>query len=464
MALGTSMLLIGMRPETLIPPQFDIELPWPVFHALRLLGLFTFVASCGISILRHDLVVLNPLLRQLVVTIVLTVVLTGGYLAVRAALGSDPVAATLTAVGLALASPVLYRWLRGGVNWFVYGQQGSPADMAAALTRRMATKADPAEVMAVMADVVKAVVPNSAVEVTLTAAGGRKLLGVSRGNPAGSEVITTIPLSFQGSDLGCVEILGHRILDAYERGLLTALVASGSAAVAAAHRSSELQLARQDLIAAREQERRRIARDLHDGVGPVLSGLGFTIDSLRGTIHEPAAAEVAARARGQVRDAVQLVRRVARELRPPGVDQLGLLGALRELAAQHSNHSMTVTITAGDLGELGAATEVAAHAIVAEALTNSARHAKASHCSITLDRVDDSVEVVVQDDGGGIADALPGVGCTSMIERADELGGWCKITSHPAVGTTVAAHLPLNTLGIRLSEPRSVRSTGQVVS
>jgi signal transduction histidine kinase len=316
--------------------------------------------------------------------------------------------------------------------------------MTAALTRRMADAAGPSAVLTGLADAIRDAVPVNSVSVVLTS-GDRDLLRVTRGIPDGAEVTSLSPLTFQGAELGRVETVGYRPMDRADRSLLADLAAAASAALAAAHRSSELQRARQELITAREQERRRIARDLHDGVGPVLSGLGFTLDTLRSSVHDPAALVVAGQARGQVRDAVQLVRRVARELRPPGVDQLGLIGALRELAAQHTVPGLTVQFAAGDLGELDAATEVATHAIVAEALTNAARHARASQCRITLDRGDDGVTVVVEDDGAGLGEAPAGVGCTSMVERADELGGWCRIISKPAGGTTVTAHLPAHT-------------------
>jgi signal transduction histidine kinase len=225
--------------------------------------------------------------------------------------------------------------------------------------------------------------------------------------------------------------------------LIRDLAAGASPALAAARRASELQLVREQLVAAREQERRRIARDLHDGIGPVLSGLGFTLDALRSTVHgTPEAEAVATQARDQVRQAGQLVRRVANELRPAGVDQLGLLGALREIAAWHNSPSLSVALTANDLGELSAATEVSAYLIVAEAITNVARHAHATDCQVTLNRTADTLTVTVEDNGIGIAGSSAGLGRTSMIERAEELGGQILIASPESGGTTVRASLP----------------------
>lgn len=416
------------------------------------LGALAFPVACGVAILRYRLVELNPLLRRLLLAVILVTVLTGCYLGLRALFGAEPLPATVTAVGLAMVTPVLYRWLRGGVTRLVYGRRGSPADITAALTRRMATASGPDEVLAVLADSVCYAVPG-AVGVVLTS-GSRELRRVFRGAEGVAAVREKVPLTFQGVELGYLEIAPRCTctLDVADRALLGDLAAAAAAAVAAAHRSAQLQRAHQELITAREQERRRIARDLHDGVGPVLSGLGFTLDSLRAAVRDPDAARVAGQARGQVRDAMQLVRRVARELRPAGVDQLGLVGALRELAARHTGGALTVELTAGDLGELCAATEVAAHAIVAEALTNAARHAAATRCDMTLDRVADGLDITVQDNGVGLGGAPAGVGRASMIERAEELGGWCRITTGPGGGTGVQAHLPVRAPGPALTD------------
>jgi signal transduction histidine kinase len=119
-----------------------------------------------------------------------------------------------------------------------------------------------------------------------------------------------------------------------------------------------------------------------------------------------------------------------------------LVGALRELAARHTCPSFAVSVTANELGELTAATEVAAYAIVAEALTNAGRHAAATRCVITLKRKGDELAVGVDDDGVGLNDAPAGLGRTSMIERSEELGGWCRVSTSKVRGTSVEAHLP----------------------
>ena len=400
------------------------------------LGVLAVVVTCGIAILHHDLVQLNPLLRRMLTILVAVMALTAGYLGLRTWLGDGPVAAALTAMGMALVSPLLYRWLQGAMTWLVYGRRSSPAATMGLLGRYAATQmirgiaraADPDQVLAVLADAIHRTIPGT-VDVVLTS-DGRELRRVSRGGPQPHDAPRErVPLIFQRNELGWVDVSGAVRLTPADRALLGDLASAAAAPLAAAHRSAELQRAHRELITAREQERRRIARDLHDGVGPVLSGLGFALDTLRARITDPDLNLAARNARGLVREALQLVRRVSRELRPVGLDQLGLAGSVQELGARYTGPGLTVTVDAGELGELCAATEVAAYAITAEALTNVARHAHATRCEVTLQRGPEAVEITVNDNGTGLSNTTIGIGSTSMHERARELGGWCHIST-----------------------------------
>ncbi|MET9230015.1 histidine kinase [Lentzea sp. NPDC003310] len=401
--------------------------------------------ACGVAILRHDLLRLDRLLRQLLLYAVLTTLLAACYLALREVAGADLVVATGTAVGLALVTPPLHRWLGGRVTRLLYGKRGSPAEVLADLSRHLSAVAGPDAVLAALADAVVRTLPVSTVHVVLTS-GQNELRRVTRG--AHDPVSGSVPLRFQGIELGRIDIAPAAPgLATADEALLADLAGTAAAAVAAAHRSEELQRAREQLVITREKERHRIARDLHDELGPVLSGLGFTLDALRASVKGTGHAEaVTTQARTDVREAVQLVRRVARELRPPLLDHLGLVGAVRELAARHTGPSLSISVGAGDLGDLTAATEVAAHAIVAEALTNTARHSAGRHCTITLQREGDLLQIKVEDDGVGLDGAAGGLGRTSMVERAEELGGWCRAFTRESGGTTVEACLPAITV------------------
>ncbi|MBK9710633.1 MAG: sensor histidine kinase [Kouleothrix sp.] len=157
------------------------------------------------------------------------------------------------------------------------------------------------------------------------------------------------------------------------------------------------------------------------------------------------AAGLLAELKTQTQTAVADIRRLVYELRPPALDELGLVGALREQARQYALGELSVTVAAPDgLPALPAAVEVAAYRIALEALTNVVRHADARNCQVLLRLGAGGLELLVEDDGCGIApERLAGVGLHSMRERAAELGGSCEIASAPGGGTRVRALLPL---------------------
>jgi signal transduction histidine kinase len=137
------------------------------------------------------------------------------------------------------------------------------------------------------------------------------------------------------------------------------------------------------------------------------------------------------------------VRRLIYGLRPPALDELGLVGALRGLAGREASSATTIAVVAPEaLAPLPAAVEVAAYRIVQEALTNVARHARARSCTVHLSVEPDAVLLEISDDGQGMAQRRSGVGLQTMQERAAELGSSCQITSKPGAGTIVTARLP----------------------
>jgi signal transduction histidine kinase len=217
--------------------------------------------------------------------------------------------------------------------------------------------------------------------------------------------------------------------------------------------SADLQRSRERLVEAREEERRRLRRDLHDGLGPQLSSQALTIDAVRRLMRQDpdAAEELLLDLKADAQDAVTDIRRLVYGLRPPALDDLGLLGALRESAAQYSPKGLSVSVEAPErLPPLSAAVEVAAYRIAQEALTNVVRHAEASTCTVSLAIDEASVlRLEVRDDGRGIPDqqenssVRTGVGLTSMRERVSELGGSLVVEPLPEGGTLVCASLPL---------------------
>jgi signal transduction histidine kinase len=200
---------------------------------------------------------------------------------------------------------------------------------------------------------------------------------------------------------------------------------------------------RQLLVSAREEERSRLRRDLHDELGPTLAGLAMQLNGLQQLLAiDPAtAAKRMARLEAAARHALDDVRRLSRDLRPPSLDELGLVGAL-ERVAHDAGLALTIEDDAGPGGAAPAAVEVAAYRIGAEALVNVARHAGVGSASLRVTREDDALRLEVADDGAGTGRAPAGVGTLAMRERAEELGGTLTVEDRPGGGTIVVARLP----------------------
>ena len=199
-----------------------------------------------------------------------------------------------------------------------------------------------------------------------------------------------------------------------------------------AHAFAErLQQARAVATTAREEERRLLRRDLHDGLGPRLSGIAFTADAAQLSTSDPdALATHLARVRSEAVTAMREVRELVYAMRPPALDEVGLLESLRLQAATlrvDGGRTLNVKISGEPTRELPAAVEVAAYRIVMEALTNCTRHSKADAATVSLQVVDHTLQVTVEDTGMTGGPWTPGVGITSMAERANELGGHLSV-------------------------------------
>jgi signal transduction histidine kinase len=213
--------------------------------------------------------------------------------------------------------------------------------------------------------------------------------------------------------------------------------------------SQSLQRTRERLVSAREEERRRLRRDLHDGLGPALTAAALKIDLIDTLLPSDVgrSRELLRELRGELGDAIDDIRRLVFELRPPALDELGLIGALREqagrFAAAGAGNGLTVSVEGPDeLPPLPAAVEVAAYRIAAEAITNAARHSGARQCQVRI-RVKRDLELEISDDGRWRPGADDGTGLASMRERAAELGGECRAGPSEHGGSRVRARIPL---------------------
>jgi two-component system NarL family sensor kinase len=259
-----------------------------------------------------------------------------------------------------------------------------------------------------------------------------------------------LPLVYQSDPIGQLIVAPRAPNEAFtpaEQHLLADLARQAGLAAHAVQLTADLQRSRERLVTTREEERRRLRRDLHDDVGPTLAALSLKAGGLRHIIpSDPDAAIVqATELRDQIRWVIADIRRAVYDLRPPALDELGLVQALREQAAQYAAQGLQVSVeTPEPMPALSAAVEVAVYRITLEALTNVARHADARHCRINLTMQAD-LELEIGDDGRGLPQPRrSGVGLVSMRERATELGGTFTVDSPPDGGTVIRVSLPLS--------------------
>lgn len=351
---------------------------------------------------------------------------------------------TLLAAGAAaLVALPLRDVLQRAVTRLLYGDRDDPSRAISRLGQRLEASLDPEEVLPMVAETVAGSLrlPYAAIELRRD---GAAVLAAAHGTPVGD--VERLPLTHRGEEVGWLAF-AHRAPDeelgAADRALLAELAHQAGAAAYAVRLTRDLQRSRLELVSTREEERRRLRRDLHDGLGPTLAGTLLKLEAARGLPTNELAPTLDALA-ADTRRAIDDVRRLAYELRPPVLDQLGLVGALRQEAATMSSGSLQVVVDAPEqMPDLAAAVEVAAYRIGSEALANVARHARARHAWVELRAGDDAVEISVEDDGSGIRGTpRAGVGLSSMRERAEELGGELRIGRSRRGGVAIVARLP----------------------
>jgi signal transduction histidine kinase len=333
------------------------------------------------------------------------------------------------------------------VRRWLFGEREDPYRVVSGLAERL-ERSDGADeqLMAVAAAVAEAF-RSPYVGVEVESAGGGQLVAEHGHRPA---AVRVLPIAYRGEEVGRLLLPRDGVrasLVTRDERLLADVVRQAAAAARASSLAAQLQASREQLVAAREEERRRLRRDLHDGLGPSLGAVVLRIDTARNLVgSDPVEADRLLRSsRTDVAAALADVRRLVHDLRPPALDDLGLVGAVRQQAERLLTPRVTAEVVAAPgTDELPAAVEVAAYRIASEALANVAKHAAASTCRVELARDGDGALVVtVADDGRGIAPGAPaGVGLVSLRERAAELGGRCTVECPPGGGTVVRAVLP----------------------
>ncbi|MFZ2016757.1 MAG: histidine kinase [Nocardioides sp.] len=415
----------------------------PTLYALPFesLGMVAVGVTCWVAIRRYGLFDARLVVRRSLVYAALSVSVLAVYGAVGllltkvgAAHATVPVALV---VAILVAVPLRDR-LQHWANRLVFGLRDDPVATLHSLGDQLERAAAVDEVLPAAARSLHRTLRLQHVAIldgeTVAAEAGRPSPGLR----------VTVPLVYAGETIGTLVATqsdADTPLDAERYTLLKGIARPVAAALRTATLSRDLAASYERLVSATEEERRRLRRDLHDGLGPVLSSAVLGIaraQSLLITRPEAAWTQLESLTT-QLQAAVDDVRRLVYDLRPPALDHLGLVGALHE----HARSLGTFTVTGPSvMPALPAAAEVAAYRIAMEAMTNTLRHARAGRGSVEI-RLDGGLHLVVYDDGVGLPDGYrAGVGITSMRERAQELGGICTVAPAHDGGTVVTAWLP----------------------
>ncbi|MEV0614556.1 sensor histidine kinase [Nonomuraea sp. NPDC050404] len=418
---------------------------WPVFRwpAIAWTALIPFAVAY--SVMRYRLYGIETLISRAFVAAGVVAAVGAVYFGVGALSGLvlsgyDHLAGIAAALFAGAFFQPLRRALQRAVDRFLYGAVGDPEVLADRLTQAV-RRGDPARALTSVVSVLR---EGLAVEgVAVEAADGEpRHVESGRVGPSPREV----PLVWHGTRVGRL-LVGppgpRRFPAAHNERVLATLTPYAADVAHAVRMAADLQRSRERILTAREEERRRLRRDLHDGLGQTLSAMAMTINMARLSLkNSPDAADELLRELHAGMSAVTSdVRELVYGLRPPALDDLGLARAVQDLAGQ----SIEVRVE-GDLEDLPAAVEVAVYRIVQESLTNIRRHAEASRAMVVLERERAVLRVLVEDDGKGLPEShRAGVGLGSMRERAAELGGICVVTGRPGAGTRVEAMLPLLT-------------------
>ncbi len=416
--------------------------------------------SIAIAILHSHLwdidIIINRTLvyGTLTASIVGIYVLVVGYLGALFRTGGNPLISLIAAGLVAVLFQPLRELLQRGVNRLVYGQRDEPYTVISRLGQRLEATLAPEAVLPTIVETVAQALKLPYAAITLQQ-DGTLVIAASYGSA--KDELLRLPLSYQ-SDLIGELVLAPRgpgeTFTAADRALLNDLARQAGVAAHAVRLTTdlqrltgELQHSRTQLVTTQEEERRRLRRDLHDGLGSALTSVTFQLDAASNLLdRDPQAVKTLLKElKAQTQASITNIRRLVYNLRPPILDEWGLVAALREQVAQYQLHNVQVTVdTPESLPTLPAAVEVAAYRIALEALANVVRHAQASTCAIRLSIDDDTLTVEVQDDGSGLPRSFhAGVGITAMRERAAELGGSCTVETLATGGTRVFASLPL---------------------
>ncbi|MFI5693038.1 sensor histidine kinase [Kribbella sp. NPDC051586] len=403
-------------------------------------------ASMTVAVLRYQLLDIRLVWSRTVTYLLLTAAVAATYLGLveladrllrpRISASGAVLATLLVAIGF---NPVRLR-LQRLVDRLFYGDRGNPVRAASSVAAQLAGASQAADVLPAVCQALR--LPYAALTDEVGAIRGEHGVRPS--------LLEAIPLRHAGERVGELQVgvrPGDRRLSAADRVVLELMAAPLGVALRAQALSDAVHQSRRELVAAREEERRRLRRDLHDGLGPALTGIGFRADAVM-NLSTDQVHSLAADIRATVDGAIADVRRLINQLHPSALDDVGLVEAVRRHAAlvdrRGDGSPLRVTVQADEVPDaLPAAVEVTAYRIVTEALTNVARHSRAGQAEVRISGEAGVLALSIVDDGPAVNGRwVPGVGLTSMRERVAELGG-TLLAEGTAAGGRVQTCLPL---------------------
>ncbi|MBV9232297.1 MAG: GAF domain-containing sensor histidine kinase [Chloroflexi bacterium] len=428
--------------------------------------------SFGIAILRYRLWDIDILINKALVYSTLTAcifsiyILLVGYVGLLFQLRNNLFISLLATGLVAFLFQPLREWLQRRVNRLMYGERDEPYRVISRLGQRLEATLAPEEVLPAIVETVARSLKLPHTAISLKQDDEYKIV-TSYGAPRAAAL--RLPLVSQAETIGELLLAPRTANEPFTRSeqqLLNELARQAGMAIHGVLLTADLERSRQRIVAAREEARRRLGSDLHDGLAHRLATLVRKIDTISQLLERnPAAAQdLLVDAKQQAKSAIDDIRRLAHALHPPELELLGLVPALQERVQQYDQpdrNPLHVTIeTQADLPPLPLAVEAAAYYIALEAVSNVHRHADARHCHLRLEllRSDESLHPLlgvwntailaleICDDGRGLPTSEQGkgagLGLISMRERAAELGGSCVVEQAAQGGTRVSVRLP----------------------
>ncbi|MCB9431103.1 MAG: GAF domain-containing sensor histidine kinase [Ardenticatenaceae bacterium] len=463
----TKWALLGLLGIVLVP--FGAIFFFALFHLrqtavhhfiilhLELLTAAWLPLAIAFSILRYRLWNVDLIINRTAVYGSLTLLVTIFYILVVGLLsnlfqsGNSLALSTLATGLIAILFNPLRQRLQTAVNRLMYGERDDPITVLTTLGKRLEETAVPAQTLPALVQTIAQTLKLPYVAIVGAGkqgdGGAGEILAAYPTHHTPHPTPHAFPLTYQSTLIGQLLVASRapgETFDPAETRLLENVARQAGTAVYATQLTHDLQRSRQQLVTTREEERRRIRRDLHDGLGPQLATLSLKADAARNQLGQNPAAtnQLLCELKGEIQNAISDIRRLVNELRPAALDQLGLVSALQEHIARQNGRLSITLIAPETLPPLPAAVEVAAYRIALEALTNTIRHAHAQSCQLHLE-INSGLHLEIRDNGIGLPiDYRNGIGLSSMRERTAELGGTFQIESQPGSGTIIRVCLP----------------------